>query len=38
MRAAMGTLRRIADELAGDGTYKAMEAAPSHAEMNQLFE
>jgi 2-methylisocitrate lyase-like PEP mutase family enzyme len=38
MRAAMGVLRRIADELKSTGTYAAMEGAPSHAEMNRLFE
>jgi 2-methylisocitrate lyase-like PEP mutase family enzyme len=38
MRAAMGALRRIADELKSTGTYAATEGAPSHAEMNRLFE
>ena len=38
MRAAMGVLRRIVDELKSTGTYAAMEGAPSHAEMNRLFE
>ena len=38
MRAAMGALRRIVDELKSTGTYAAMEGAPSHAEMNRLFE
>src|SRR6266699_3184299 len=33
MRAAMGVLRGIADELKSTGTYAAMEGAPSHAEM-----
>ena len=37
MRAAMGVLRGIADELKSAGTYAAMEGAPSHAEMNRLF-
>jgi 2-methylisocitrate lyase-like PEP mutase family enzyme len=37
MRAAMGVLRGIADELKSTGTYAAMEGAPSHAEMNRLF-
>jgi len=37
MRAAMGVLHRIADELKSTGTYTAMEGAPSHAEMNRLF-
>lgn len=38
MRAALGVLRRIADELKNTGTYTALEGAPSHAEMNRLFE
>ena len=37
MRAAMGVVRRLADELKSKGTYAAMEGAPSHAEMNRLF-
>jgi len=37
MRAAMGVLRGIADELKSTGTYRAMEGAPSHAEMNRLL-
>jgi 2-methylisocitrate lyase-like PEP mutase family enzyme len=37
MRAAMGVLRRLADELKTRGTYAAMEGAPSHPEMNRLF-
>jgi 2-methylisocitrate lyase-like PEP mutase family enzyme len=37
MRAAMGLLRRVAEELKTAGTYHQMESAPSHAEMNQLM-
>jgi 2-methylisocitrate lyase-like PEP mutase family enzyme len=37
MRAAMGLLRRVAEELKSAGTYHQMESAPSHAEMNQLM-
>ena len=37
MRASLGFLRRLAQELKTAGTYKAMEGAPSHAEMNQLM-
>jgi len=37
MRAAMGVVRRLADELKTRGTYAAMEGAPSHPEMNRLF-
>lgn len=37
MRAAMGLLRRVAEELKTSGTYDQMTSAPSHAEMNQLM-
>jgi len=37
MRAALGVLRRIADELKTQGTWSALEDAPSHAEMNKLM-
>jgi len=37
MRAAMGLLRRLAEELKTAGTYDQMAGAPSHAEMNQLM-
>lgn len=37
MRAAMGTLRRVAHELKTSGTYESMTDAPTHAEMNQLL-
>ena len=35
MRASLGILRRIADELKSTGTYQTLEGAPSHAEMNE---
>jgi 2-methylisocitrate lyase-like PEP mutase family enzyme len=37
MRAAMGLLRRVAEELKTAGTYHQIEGAPSHAEMNELM-
>jgi len=37
MRAAMGLLRRVVDELRTAGTYDQMASAPSHAEMNELM-
>jgi hypothetical protein len=37
MRAAMGTLRRIAQEVKSSGTYESLNDAPTHAEMNQLL-
>jgi 2-methylisocitrate lyase-like PEP mutase family enzyme len=38
MRAAMGCLRRLASEFKSAGTFESLAAAPSYAEMNQLFE
>lgn len=38
MRATLGHLRRIAEELKSTGTYSRLEDAPSHAEMNRMFE
>jgi 2-methylisocitrate lyase-like PEP mutase family enzyme len=38
MRAALGVLRRVTDELGKTGTYTAMENAPPHGEMNRLME
>lgn len=38
MRAALGHLRRIADELKTTGTYSKLEDAPSHADMNRMLE
>lgn len=37
MRAAMGLLRRIAEELKTSGTYSGLRGSPSHAEMNKLM-
>ena len=38
MRATLGLLRRLADELKTAGTYRAMEGAPSHDEVNRMME
>ncbi len=37
MRATLGLVRRIAQELQTTGTYHALEDAPSHAEVNKLL-
>jgi 2-methylisocitrate lyase-like PEP mutase family enzyme len=37
MRAALGLLRSLAQELKISGTYSALESAPSHTEMNELM-
>jgi 2-methylisocitrate lyase-like PEP mutase family enzyme len=37
MRASLGLLRRLAEEVKSAGTYSAMEGAPSHAEINALM-
>lgn len=37
MRATLGLLRRLAEELRSSGTYAAIDGAPSHAEMNALM-
>ncbi len=37
MRATLGLLRRLVEEVKTSGTYAAMEGAPSHAEMNELM-
>jgi 2-methylisocitrate lyase-like PEP mutase family enzyme len=37
MRASLGLLRRLAEELKTSGTYAAMDGAPSHAEINALM-
>jgi len=37
MRAAVGLLRKLAQEVKSHGTYNSMEDAPSHAEMNRLM-
>jgi 2-methylisocitrate lyase-like PEP mutase family enzyme len=38
MRAALGLLHRLAEELRSAGTYQLMEGAPPHAEMNKLMD
>jgi 2-methylisocitrate lyase-like PEP mutase family enzyme len=38
MRATLGLVRRIAQELQTTGTYSALEDAPPHAEVNKLLE
>jgi 2-methylisocitrate lyase-like PEP mutase family enzyme len=37
MRATLGLLSRMAEELKGSGTYRTMEAAPSHADVNRMM-
>lgn len=37
MRAALGMLRRLGQEVRDEGTYSQMGGAPPHAEMNQLM-
>lgn len=37
MRASLGLLRRLAEELKSEGTYRSLEGAPSHAKMNALM-
>jgi 2-methylisocitrate lyase-like PEP mutase family enzyme len=37
MRAALGSLRHVAEELKTRGTYELMADAPTHSEMNQLL-
>jgi 2-methylisocitrate lyase-like PEP mutase family enzyme len=37
MRATLGLVRRIAQEVEGPGTYNTLEDAPSHAEVNHLM-
>src|ERR1700723_2410688 len=38
MRATLGHLRRIAEEVRTKGTYSNLEDSPSHAEMNRMME
>jgi len=38
MRATLGCLRRVAEEVTTSGTYESLAAAPSHAEINKLLE
>ncbi|MBZ5705414.1 MAG: isocitrate lyase/phosphoenolpyruvate mutase family protein [Acidobacteriia bacterium] len=37
MRATLGLVRSMAEELKSSGTYKALEGAPSHAEINKML-
>jgi 2-methylisocitrate lyase-like PEP mutase family enzyme len=37
MRATLGLLRRVAEELKTTGTYAAIEGAPSHADVNRML-
>jgi 2-methylisocitrate lyase-like PEP mutase family enzyme len=37
MRATLGLLRRMADELKTTGTYAAIEGAPAHADVNRML-
>jgi 2-methylisocitrate lyase-like PEP mutase family enzyme len=37
MRATLGLVRRMAEELKTTGTYTSMEGAPAHAEMNRML-
>jgi 2-methylisocitrate lyase-like PEP mutase family enzyme len=37
MRATLGLLRRMAEELKTTGTYAAIEDAPSHADVNRML-
>ena len=38
MRATLGALQRIVEELTSKGTYHSLEGAPSHSEVNHLME
>ena len=38
LRATLGLLQRMADELKATGTYRALEGAPAHGEVNRLME
>jgi 2-methylisocitrate lyase-like PEP mutase family enzyme len=38
LRAALGLVRRMAEELKGTGTYDTLAGAPAHAELNRLLE
>ena len=38
MRATLGLLRRMADELKTSGTYHALDGAPAHRELNKMME
>jgi 2-methylisocitrate lyase-like PEP mutase family enzyme len=38
MRATLGLVRRMADELRSTGTYSTLEGAPAHGEVNRMLE
>ena len=38
MRATLGLLRRLAEELKKTGTYAAIDGAPPHDEINRLLQ
>jgi len=38
MRATLGLLKRIAEELKTSGSYRTLEPAPSHAEVNRMLQ
>lgn len=38
MRATLGLVRRMAEELKSSGTYGALDGAPSHADVNRMLE
>ena len=37
MRATLGLLRRMVEELNNTGTYTALEGAPAHGDVNRMF-
>jgi 2-methylisocitrate lyase-like PEP mutase family enzyme len=37
MRATLGLIRRMAEELKTSGTYESLEGAPAHAEVNKML-
>jgi 2-methylisocitrate lyase-like PEP mutase family enzyme len=37
MRATLGLLRRMPDELKSSGTYRALEGAPAHGDVNKML-
>ncbi len=37
MRATLGLVRRMAEELKSSGTYRALEGAPAHADVNRML-
>jgi 2-methylisocitrate lyase-like PEP mutase family enzyme len=37
MRATLGLVRRMAEELKSTGTYRALEGAPAHADVNRML-